>query len=527
MSIWIRSSARLSDASASASATSQPATRNAMPHRVPLPGLPIGRPGPRLTEDRARPRRLRVISGAVHSRPALLALALVACLACRGDEPVPGLDRGAAAAGRSRATRGPTPRTRRAAPWPAARTRTPGKRILFGDLHVHTTYSIDAFVYALPIFAGEGAHPPADACDFARYCSQLDFFSLNDHAEALTPAMWASTKQSLRECNERAGDPADPDLVAFVGWEWTQVGAHARDPLRTQERDLPGPRRGRAAAAADHRARARRDGPRQGALVPAGAPGAALRRARAYADFLWRVQQLADLPSCEAGVDTRELPDDCRENAATPAELFEKLAQWGFDTIVIPHGLAWGVHAPPGANPRTPSSRARSTIPSASACSRSSRATATARSSATSPSSSWTRTASASAPRRPPTTCPAAGAPASSCASAAAIFRRTSASAASRRPSASCWRPAPSRTGSCPTPAGGLARLRPVPRLLQARAHAPRPAMSAQYGAALSNFDEPDARRHGRSASAGASSRRATTTAAAPAPATRSSRGSR
>ncbi len=71
---------------------------------------------------------------------------------------------------------------------------------------------------------------------------------------------------------------------------------------------------------------------------------------KTYADFLWTVQQLATLPSCERGVDTRELPLDCRENAPTPAELFEKLAQWGFEMIVIPHGLAWGVHAPQGGN---------------------------------------------------------------------------------------------------------------------------------------------------------------------------------
>lgn len=75
------------------------------------------------------------------------------------------------------------------------------------------------------MFGGDGAHPPADACDFARHCSQLDFFSLNGHAKALTPERWRETLESVRACNARAGDPADSDLVAFAGREWTQRGA--------------------------------------------------------------------------------------------------------------------------------------------------------------------------------------------------------------------------------------------------------------------------------------------------------------
>jgi hypothetical protein len=55
------------------------------------------------------------------------------------------------------------------------------------------------------------------------------------------------------------------------------------------------------------------------------------------------------VPFCARDVDTRELPADCHENAPTPERLFEKLAQWGGDALVIPHGLAWGIHAPPGA----------------------------------------------------------------------------------------------------------------------------------------------------------------------------------
>ncbi len=225
-----------------------------------------------------------------------------------------------------------------------------GRRILFGDLHVHSTYSIDAFVYSLSFFGGGGgSRPPADACDFARYCSQLDFFSINDHAEGLLPERWQRTLESIRQCNALAGDPADPDLVAYVGFEWTQVGATPETHYGHKNVIFPG--------LADDELPARPISSLTPGITGQAPPLWPLRLAQGigafglqpWADFLWWLERLASFPNCEAGVDTRQLPIDCRENAPTPQELFEKLDQWGHPALVIPHGLAWGVHAPPGA----------------------------------------------------------------------------------------------------------------------------------------------------------------------------------
>ncbi len=222
------------------------------------------------------------------------------------------------------------------------------RQILFGDLHVHSTYSVDAFMYSLPIFAGEGAHPPADACDFARHCAGLDFFSINDHAEGLTPDLWRRTKESIRACNEVAGDPADPDLVAFVGWEWTQTGTtpethygHKNVVFPELDDDKLPARAISAVPVGDQRVPPR--------WVMKG--GASLVRAFGYPEYGDVISFMADIAAsgdCERGIPTRELPADCRETADTPRELFRKLDEWGFESLVIPHGLAWGIHAPPG-----------------------------------------------------------------------------------------------------------------------------------------------------------------------------------
>ncbi len=222
------------------------------------------------------------------------------------------------------------------------------KQILFGDLHVHTTFSSDAFVLSLPLVSGEGAHPPADACDFARHCSALDFWSINDHAESLTPQHWRETIDSIRQCNAVAGDPMNPDMTSFLGWEWTQDGStpenhwgHKNILLReTDEQRIP--------------ARP------IGALLPDGdivtvpllarVGLVALTQDRRTLDFTRYLQEVSDVPPCPTGVPVRDLPNDCKEATRTPGELFAKLDEWGLESIVIPHGTSWGNTAPPGAS---------------------------------------------------------------------------------------------------------------------------------------------------------------------------------
>ncbi len=219
------------------------------------------------------------------------------------------------------------------------------KQILFGDLHVHTTFSFDAFLFSLPVMGGEGAHPPADACDFARHCSALDFWSLNDHDLGLTPEHWRESAEAIRQCNAVGGGAGAPDSVAFLGWEWTQVGLtpdthyghknvvlRETDPERIPARPIGAPR-GELA------------GPGPLARGWLGLRGGS--RMRDLARFLTERERT---PDCPAGVSTLELPADCSETAATPADLFRKLDEWGGEALVIPHGTTWGFYTPPGSS---------------------------------------------------------------------------------------------------------------------------------------------------------------------------------
>jgi hypothetical protein len=294
---------------------------------------------------------------------------------------------------------------------------------------------------------GEGAHPPADACDFARHCSALDFFSINDHAEGITPERWQATVESLRECDARAGDPADPDLVPFLGWEWTQMGATSPSALRTQERGAA-----RARGRRDHRRGPSPSGRRRtwSAAPPGAAPaaGEALARlagaptptscggcAGCSTCRLRSRRASPELPPTASRAPTRRT---CCSGSSTSGRWTASSSRTGW----------------PGA-PRAARRAHRPQLtpalhdPDGSGCSRCSRATATARS------IRGVRRPDAGAPdgvrparRRPERLRPAAGAPARSCARAAATCPRPSASAGGARRARWRSRRAAARTGA-------------------------------------------------------------------------------
>lgn len=223
------------------------------------------------------------------------------------------------------------------------------RRILFGDLHVHTTYSTDAFMWSLPIFGGEGVHPLSDACDFARYCSQLDFWAATDHAEAITPTRWSDTRESIRQCNAVSGDTQNPDTVAFVGFEWTQVGRTPDEHYGHKNVIFPGLQdegiSQRAIAAAGVASQTLRGSPM---VLNRWIPFLDWQNRQDYFDFQHYTREIRAVPECPTDVPSNELPAECFEAAATPGELVERLDSQGLDYVLIPHGTSWGFYTPPG-----------------------------------------------------------------------------------------------------------------------------------------------------------------------------------
>ncbi|MEP1446924.1 MAG: DUF3604 domain-containing protein [Paraglaciecola sp.] len=225
------------------------------------------------------------------------------------------------------------------------------KVILFGDTHVHSTYSLDAFQWSLPIMHGaEGASPPADACDYARFVSQLDFYFLTDHAESYTPRIWHDQVDSIRQCAQMS-DKENPDVIPFIGFEWTQAGYTADTHYGHHNvlyKDL-------------------KDGEIPSRPIAAAGPATAMMRgeqgtvskliylidpinANYYAALNDFNKELQNTPDCLSNLTSKQQQADCFDTAATTQELYQKLDEWDLDTLVVPHGTTWGNYTPPGAS---------------------------------------------------------------------------------------------------------------------------------------------------------------------------------
>ena len=241
------------------------------------------------------------------------------------------------------------------------------KQILFGDTHVHTTYSTDAFLWSLPILNGEGPHPISDACDFARFCANLDFWVSTDHAEALTPRKWKSIKEAVRNCNTPT-NINEPDLVTFLGYEWTQVGNTANEHyghknvmfLNIEEDRVPKRAIGAGGIATNGM---RLTLPGQSKQLRPVALFDPENRHR-YFNFIAFADELGASKFCPEDVPSNLLGDDCYEFANTPEDLFQKLRTLDFPTIVIPHGNTWGFYTCLLYTSPSPRDRQKSRMPS-------------------------------------------------------------------------------------------------------------------------------------------------------------------
>lgn len=232
----------------------------------------------------------------------------------------------------------------------AAAPQGEAKQILFGDLHVHTTISVDAFQYALPLLGGKGIHPLADACDFARYCSALDFWATTDHAESITTSRWKKIKDTVRSCQGVSGSKDSPDLVSFIGFEWTQVGrtpdthfGHKNVIFRDLDEDKVSPRA--ISTAGTDGGTAKRIAQRMTPMVAIGD----FANRQTYFDYNRFLDSTAAEPACDADTPSDRLPLDCMERAARPSDLVRKLIdEQKLSPLIIPHGSSWGFYTPAG-----------------------------------------------------------------------------------------------------------------------------------------------------------------------------------
>jgi len=225
-------------------------------------------------------------------------------------------------------------------------TELPPKQILFGDLHVHTTYSLDALTLNLPIAQGEGTHPVADACNFARFCSNLDFFAVTDHAEWLTRREWQDSLRSIQQCESVSGDLDEPAIVPFLGWEWTQNSLDKSTHYGHKNIIIKGIKDNEVPLKPISTNSGNFDGAVSvNTLLTSIAVALDFPNRKHYLDWRYKSLVAKSYKNCEEDEEIGSY--DCYVKADTSQELFRKLEKLDSDLLVIPHGSAWGVTSPP------------------------------------------------------------------------------------------------------------------------------------------------------------------------------------
>lgn len=223
---------------------------------------------------------------------------------------------------------------------------------LFGDLHSHSTNSIDVYILNSPLLDGTGQVTAADHCAFARHCADLDFWAITDHQTYAPPEHWLENLTDVQACNDDwGGETSDPTMVTFIGYEWQQSHpdpelnyAHKNvlfrdiDPALLPSRPITTGSQVTQFSAADIE------------LITAAASGADPDNVDVYDDIRETVLSGLDTPACDPDVPSTELSPDCMEFADTPAELYERLSAWGAEALVMPHGSTWGQHHVPGSS---------------------------------------------------------------------------------------------------------------------------------------------------------------------------------
>ena len=161
--------------------------------------------------------------------------------------------------------------------------------------------------------------------------------------------MASGERSGFPRCNEVALDAANPDVVAFLGWEWTQSGTSAETHyghknvlfLETGEDSVPT----RPIASASNKAFTELP-PRFRVLPPLYDPANRQR----YFDYDYSVRQVSREALCDTDKAGADLPEDCKEYAEDPAQLFARVRAWNQEHMVIPHGNSWGIYTPAGSS---------------------------------------------------------------------------------------------------------------------------------------------------------------------------------